>query len=424
MERSTFLWAPWKMLPLTWYPHYLSIGGAFQVDRISPQPAGRRQMAPSLPPVVWGSTLNFLPYADVRSSLGIGRVFRHNVADHVEVLNIFSPLEMDVPTGRRFSNVTEVNILCLCKPKRTLDDSIVVNSTGYVMMEVCSLTVSKIVPFLLCFPKLKYVQIGFIHPDRYFMFFAPRRCLSEETNSAAVISTNINTQLFRRMICSLCGAFESRALQPLRRLDVISRFENIHMCEARDASAPCALCKRVCSFFPFPDVFCGSSMPCLKVWERLDVIASRPSGSDYLRESDRLAPFIERTSIFASDEVNLRHYHDPLSFETREYCVHLDTGIREAISHYIERYECRPPTFECSWVLQIGYEETCLGITKSTLQFLQESHFNIDPVSFRFVLDDCFDTEKAGQIKALERWGSIDELGSLSLWPDITWRSF
>lgn len=373
-------------------------------------------MAPSLPPVVWGSTLNFLPYADVRSSLGIGRVFRHNVADHVEVLNIFSPLEMDVPTGRRFSNVTEVNILCLCKPKRTLDDSIVANSTGRAMMEVCSLTVSKIVPFLLCFPKLTIVKIGFIHRDRYFMFFAPYIFFSEETNSAAVISTDINKEQFRRMICSLCGAFESRALQPLRRLDVIHRYVNVHICEARGGSAPCALCKRVCSFFPFPDVFCGSSMPCLKVWERLDVIASRPSGSDYLRESDRLAPFHNCTSIFTSDDL--------LSLETREYCVHLDTGIREAISHYIERYECRPPTFECSWVLQIGYEETCLGITKSTLQFLQESHFNIDPVSFRFVLDDCFDTEKAGQIKALERWGSIDELGSLSLWPDITWRSF
>ena len=85
------------------------------------------------------------------------------------------------------------------------------------------------------------------------------------------------------------------------------------------------------------------------------------------------------------------------------------------LKDYIERYECRPFTYECSYFLQIGYEETRVGITKSTLTFLQESQFNIDPASFCFVLDDCFDNEKAGQIKALERWGSIDEHGSLPL---------
>ena len=162
-------------------------------------------------------------------------------------------------------------------------------------------------------------------------------------------------------------------------------------------------------------------MPCLKVWERLDIIASRPSGIDYLRESDRLRSFIERISIFTSDQLNPRQNAGQLPLDTREYCVHLDTGIREAIGHYIERYECRPFTYECSYFLQIGYEETRLGITKSTLTFLQKSQFNIDPASFCFVLDDCYDTEKAGQIKALERYASIDELGSLSLWPEFMW---
>ena len=98
----------------------------------------------------------------------------------------------------------------------------------------------------------------------------------------------------------------------------------------------------------------------------------------------------------------------------------LDTGIREAIGHYIERYECQPFSFEYSSILQIGYDGTRLGITKSTLTFLQESQFNVDPASFRFVLEhDCFDTEKAGHIKALERLGSIDELGSLPFGPEI-----
>ena len=246
---------------------YLSIGWGTQLNK-SPQPIGRRQMAPSLPPVVWGSTLNFLPYADVRSSLRICRVFRRTVTDHIEVLNVFSPSEMDVPMGRRFPNVTEVNILCLCKPKRTLDGNIVNRPGGFAMMEVCSMTVSKVVPFLLCFPKLKCVKIGFISvgcpwaPHRRFELFYPQRCLFDNENSA-VLSTDINTQLFRRMICSLCGAFESRALPPLSRLDVICTVNNVHMCEARDGSAPCTLCKRICSFFSFSDVFFGASMPCL-----------------------------------------------------------------------------------------------------------------------------------------------------------------
>lgn len=76
----------------------------FTVDRISPTGLAHANgsMAPSLPPVVWGST-----------SLRIGRVFRCNVTEHIEVLNVFSPLEMDVLMGRRFSNATEVNIICL-----------------------------------------------------------------------------------------------------------------------------------------------------------------------------------------------------------------------------------------------------------------------------------------------------------------------
>ena len=225
-------------------------------------------MAPSLPPVVWGSALNFLPYADVRSSLRTCRVFRCNLPENIEVLNVFSPSEMDVPTGRRFSNVTEVNILCLCKPKRTVDGNIVARSDGDAIMEVCSMTVSKVVPFLLCFPKLRCVTIGLIPFGRmwagHFTLFDPRHCLSDEdTINSAVMSTNINTQLFRRMICSLCGAFGSRALQPLRRLNVISKLDNVHICEARDGSAPCTLCKRICSFFSFSDVFFGASMPCL-----------------------------------------------------------------------------------------------------------------------------------------------------------------
>ena len=69
-----------------------------------------------------------------------------------------------------------------------------------------------------------------------------------------------------------------------------------------------------------------------------------------------------------------------------------------------------------------GAERTCLGIAKSTLEFLQESQFNIDLASFRFVLGDCFDTEKSVHIKALERWSSIDELGSHSLWLDLMWQ--
>ena len=88
------------------------------------------------------------------------------------------------------------------------------------------------------------------------------------------------------------------------------------------------------------------------------------------------------------------------------------------------RQETRTPVLESqrrehlSWN-QTGNENTCLGTTKSTLTFHQELQINIDPASFRFILDDCFDTEKAGHIKALERWGSIDELGSLFLWLDV-----
>ena len=96
----------------SWLPHYLSVAGDLQLIE-SHQLVWRMQMAPSLPPMVWGSTLIFLPYTDVRSSLRTGRVFRCNVTEHIEVLNVFSPLEMDVLMGRRFSNATEVNIICL-----------------------------------------------------------------------------------------------------------------------------------------------------------------------------------------------------------------------------------------------------------------------------------------------------------------------
>ena len=54
-------------------------------------------------------------------------------------------------------------------------------------------------------------------------------------------------------------------------------------------------------------------------------------GPIYLRESDKPTAFIEHTPTLTSDQFNVRRNAGQLSLDTGVYCVHLDTGRREAI---------------------------------------------------------------------------------------------
>jgi hypothetical protein len=69
--------------------------------------------AAHLPAPVWGHVLDFMPYADVRSALLVGKYIAVEAAKHVQTLNIMKEGEMYIPAARRFANAEEVNILCL-----------------------------------------------------------------------------------------------------------------------------------------------------------------------------------------------------------------------------------------------------------------------------------------------------------------------
>ena len=109
-----------------------------------------------LPVALVGSILDFMPYKNLRASLLAGKFMAVGVAKEVKTLNIMRSSELVIPAARRFTNVTEVNCLCLMKPYPPEEYS---RRRGFCE-ELSVDTALRIVPFLSAFPELKSAFLG------------------------------------------------------------------------------------------------------------------------------------------------------------------------------------------------------------------------------------------------------------------------
>ena len=401
----------------------------------------------STPVTAWGLTLGYLPYRDVRTSLRVSRSFRREVPNEIEALNIFSPAEMDVPTARKFENVVEVNIFCLCRPL-TNDDRIDPTDGFPGVLKICPEAVSEIVPFLQSFPKLQRVKIGYFRINDIMIAGIPssRRCFSGfEPTHYSNTNANIDNALFNELLRSLCGAFEARSLPTLETMNGISLYVCKRGTEDRTAQHPCALCKRVCAIFPFQVALCPF-LHCLDIWKKMEIISARPGGREYLRQDKMLLSFIGESYLHLSthglyfeerhgvDEDDRRLLAGVKKRITRQITkgqsesgefsyFHFEAVVRNAIQRFVGVYRCNKNiAVDSNSVLMalagLNDGKIWQGITKSALIFLQGLHLKVRPEHFAFVIDDSADLEISTYFRTVGNYDSDEEFAHATIFFD------
>lgn len=253
---------------------------------------------PHLPFTVWGGILDFLPYAEVRSALLVSKSVANDATKYVQTLNIIKAREMYVPATRRFTNISEVNVLALLRPTGEVDEG---NSREYYTLSPDA--ASRTAAFLTSFPKLEKAFIG----GHFNMGGRSKTKLSygnfmDQNDSPGDANTD-----YRYLVVGLCGVFKTGHLSQNIKLKGI--FDEISFAYCRPCSRlygyrdedsrgnPCRFCRDVCNTFPldtllrrdflmtmkYSDGGIGS-YSCLSSNQFLSLISRRPGGKEAIRK--------------------------------------------------------------------------------------------------------------------------------------------
>lgn len=232
-----------------------------------------------LPAPCLAAVLNFLWYADVRQCMLAGKTMAVEAARHVETLNITKASELVVPAARRFSNVSEVNILCLLPVDRSNQDD---ESNSLLVVA------TRIVPFLAAIPNLKQSYIG-----RLVSRIGQFEMMWERTEYIIFPFEphERKTSMFTTLMEILCGGFESRALKQNLKLLGILEYNQLG-CATDGAkehpSRPCHCCRRILSCFPLPMLVPSLSIEsvfCVSPVDRILAVMDRDGAGAALRTS-------------------------------------------------------------------------------------------------------------------------------------------
>ena len=324
-------------------------------------------MASLLPPTKWGAALDFLLYEDIRSTLLVSRIFRREVAGRIETLSVRLPKELDIPSARRFPNVTTVKILFFGVKK--------VDGMSF-LMEAESLpidTVTKIIPFLQTFPQLSRAKV-FISDDPILAWFP------------------LEITRYREFLLYLAGTFESRALQ-LDHIDILDPAGGV--CEkwtddALGQRSDCNICQQICRSFPFQNVL-DLHFGCVDIWDRIDIIAKRPSGCRFLRHHKHLYFILSKlVDVIVYNETG------PSTVAYRRYFIRPDDLNK--LQEHINRFGCDPNQVE--WhglarrVFKLQYNAARPAkLERMTLEKLSSLGFDINTEDFFGIVDECVEPE-------------------------------
>ena len=169
------------------------------------------------PPELWGRVLDFMAYGDVRTALGVGKMFANDAVRYVRVLNFTKGYQLDGPSARRFASVAEVNCLCLISGEQW-------NTV------LCKDTAIGLVPLLTAFPRMKEVRLGGLvakDTGNGQTQLVRRRYDSRSCSSPA------NCKDLAKVLCqSFLGAFKTRMLSPSldSRGDIADLFDKSNVC--------------------------------------------------------------------------------------------------------------------------------------------------------------------------------------------------
>ena len=163
---------------------------------------------PHLPAPVWGHVLDFMPYTEVRSALLVGKHIAVEAAKYASTLNIVKESEMYIPAARRFTNVEEVNILCLLQGTGEFEPF----EENYT---ISSGVVNRTIPFLLGFSKLRRSFLGGFTKCsdtgnmRFRRYYFPPDCVGPKNDK----------DIFRSLLTLLISASKTGALPKHFMLD-------------------------------------------------------------------------------------------------------------------------------------------------------------------------------------------------------------
>ena len=261
-----------------------------------PAHANPEPTAPHIPAPVWAHVLDYMPYGEVRSALMVGKIIAVEAVKHVQTLNIMNGWEMDVPSARRFPNVSEVNILSLVRFRT--DDEEDDEHDFYL----CETTAERIVPFIVGFQKLKRIRAGGIDVDNEFTSYDDARRylpLLDAANSGEIL---------RALVAQFIGALSTRLLPTTVEslIGITSALEYIRPCRSVDPwgdALPnsCKHCRKVLKYFPIKDLIKSyeTDFTCFGKLEEVTILAERQEFKERCRElsEEYLVSFI-RVSLF------------------------------------------------------------------------------------------------------------------------------
>ena len=256
------------------------------------------KITPALPAASIGQVLGFLPYRDVHTVLLAGKSIARDSTPYVTTLSICSERELDIPSARRFPNVTNVNIMCLFRLVDTTvpsDGTVLVRKAPRISPNVPS----RICPFLQQFPRLKAIFVGMAResPETF------RFNLTYTRLNYFIPRVECSYDLYKNLLWSFCGAFRTRSLpsdltfedNPLDSSLELSVLQP--WCSSPESPLDEDLCREICATFPLNYLLTlnvgglrddyGPFNVCLETHEFYEIIRRRNDHQDFARLSPR-----------------------------------------------------------------------------------------------------------------------------------------
>ena len=268
-----------------------------------------------LPLPILGSVMDYLRYGDVRKAILVSRNFCE-AAKHVQTLNLCKTVEMHIPSARRFTNVTEINILCFLK-----SSGLDMGEDEQLDSELDQNCLRRIIPFLAAWPgRLEKVFIGGLSTrfnDR-FIYWPDEVILPEAPD---------HFDIYQSLIESFCGAFETGALPGTMKL------EGIRCLRYEERFGPqCLHCLHILRQFPLRQVLESLALPvgarmgngCISDKKSYEMVTARPRGKELMlsMQQDLLSRHIFGFSYELIDQ-----YVDDEDDEEESYAI-FDTFMR------------------------------------------------------------------------------------------------
>jgi F-box domain len=221
-------------------------------------------MVIELPAEIWGHALDYLPFSDVVQCAAVSKQLQESM-NFVARISIFKKNELRKVFARRFSNgnVTQVDVFCLITCLDPDEDE--------EKFSICQSTASRIVPFLVHFPKLLIVGLDTdalgIPLNTYF-----RDTFLQEDS----------VEIVRSLVRSICGAYQTGCFCHTVKVYGPAFQAGTLICYYAKG---CGLCKMFCESFPLNQAV-NARATCISVAERIGAVASRPGGIQCLASKD------------------------------------------------------------------------------------------------------------------------------------------